>query len=158
MEQPENSRATSEAGYCFHGGYERAVDPKGRFNLPFRLRRNGEKAGTERYIVIKGQDGQLNLMPEDVYEAAFDRLRAGEPGREKRNVLRKVSGGSRPLEPDAQGRVAIAAELLALVGITKRITVIGMGDYMELWDPDRLAIIDDALGAPDAKLMDSFFG
>ena len=137
--------ARNQPSYCFHGAYERAVDAKGRFNLPFRFRRSGEEAGAERYVVMKGPDGQLAVLPEEVFEAAFTRLREGEPSRDKRAVLRKISAGSFVLEPDSQGRVAVPAELLASVGISKRVFVVGMADRMELFDPG--AVHDHRLGA-----------
>jgi len=153
-----DERTPNQPSYCFHGGYERAVDAKGRFNLPFRLRRSGEEAGTERYVAMKGPDGQLALLPEEVFEAAFSRLREGVPSREKRAVLRKISAGSCVLEPDSQGRVAVPAEMLATVGITKRVFVVGMADRMELFAPDRYANIESALGDTDPTYLDTFLG
>lgn len=151
-----DERAQSQPSYCFHGGYERAVDAKGRFNLPFRLRRSGAEAGAERYVVMKGPDGQLALLPEEVFEAAFNRLREGEPSRDKRTVLRKISAGSYVLEPDNQGRVAVPADMLAMVGITKRVYVVGMADRMELFAPERYAIIESALGDADPSYLHTF--
>ncbi len=153
-----DERPTNQPSYCFHGGYERAVDAKGRFNLPFRLRRSGEEAGTERYVVMKGPDGQLVLLPEDVFEASFSRLREGEPSREKRAVMRKISAGSCVLEPDSQGRVAVPTEMLASVGITRRVYVVGLIDRMELFDPDRYAIVESVLGDADPAYLDTFLG
>jgi MraZ protein len=151
-----DERTPNQPTYCFHGGYERAVDAKGRFNLPFRFRRSGEEAGAERYVAMKGPDGQINLLPEEVFEAAFERLRAGDPSRERRAALRRLSAGSCILEPDSQGRVAIPAEMLAKVGITKRVYVVGMGTRMEIFDPERYAVIDDALGDTDPSYLDTF--
>jgi len=96
------------------------------------------------------------LLPEAVFEAAFNRLREGEPSREKRAVLRRISAGSSVLEPDSQGRVAVPAELLAAVGITKRVYVVGMADRMELFDPDRYAVIASVLGDADPTYLDTF--
>jgi MraZ protein len=151
-----DERAQSQPSYCFHGGYERAVDAKGRFNLPFRIRRSGEEAGAERYVVMPGPDGQLNLLPEEVFEAAFNRLREGEPSREKRAVMRRISSSSCVLEPDNQGRVAVPAPMLASVGIGKRVYVVGLVDRIELFDPERYAIIESALGNNDPAYLDKF--
>lgn len=153
-----DERSPNQPSYCFHGGYERAVDAKGRFNLPFRLRRSGEEAGTERYVVMKGPDGQLVLLPEDVFETAFSRLREGEPSREKRAVMRKISAGSCVLEPDSQGRIAVPTEMLATVGITRRVYVVGLIDRMELFDPERYAVIESVLGDTDPAYLDKFLG
>lgn len=151
-----DERSQNQPTYCFHGGYERAVDAKGRFNLPFRFRRSGEDAGAERYVAMKGPDGQILLLPEEVFEAGFNRLREGASSRDQRAALRRVSAGSNVLEPDAQGRVAVPADLLAAVGITKRVLVVGVGNRMEIFDPERYAIIDGALGDTDPAYIDTF--
>jgi len=144
--------------YCFHGGYERAVDAKGRFNLPFRFRRSGAAHGDERYVVSEGPDGTLNLLPYDEFVAAFNRMRQRKPGPDLRSELRRLSNNSRVVEPDAQGRVAVDPQLLERIGVGKRVRVVGMGNYMELWDPDRFAAAQAELDAPDPGFLDEFYG
>ena len=67
-------RVSEDLGYCFHGSYARSVDKKGRFNLPFRFRRDGA-VGDEKYVVSNGPDGTLTLLPYQEWLHAFTRLR-----------------------------------------------------------------------------------
>ncbi len=143
----------------YFGSYERAVDPKGRFNLPFKLRRGAKAAKDDGFVITKGPDGSLNLMPRDAFVAAFDKVaQTGEAGRDKRMVLRGLSKVSQLIVPDSQGRVAVPNELLQTVGVTGRVLCIGMGHYIELWDPERYAIVEATLGAPASAHLDTFFG
>jgi len=153
-----DSTQNTEQGvaFTFHGNYTRAVDTKGRFSLPFRFRHLG--AEDEKYVVSKGPDGNLAVHPHGAWTAAYNRMQRGEPGPELRRNLRRMSMNSCPVQPDSQGRIAVPAELLAAVGIGRKVTVIGVGAYMELWDPDSLEAGDAAAGEPDAAFSDHFYG
>lgn len=150
--------AAGDGGFAFtfHGSYTRAVDAKGRFALPFRLRRAGAEQVEEKYMVSRGADGTLSLQPYDVWVENFNRLRSEPPSQKLRDYLRRMSANSAEVTVDAQGRVAIAPEKLAEYGIDRKITVLGVGSYMELWSPDALAARagDEA---DDAAFDDAFF-
>ncbi len=147
----------SETTVVFHGSHVRAVDAKGRFNLPFQFRRTGAAQGTERYMVTGGPDGTLNLLPFSEWMAAFNRMRQREPNRSLRDELRRMSVNSRVVEPDAQGRIAVSPEILSRAGIGKKVLVMGMGNYLELWDPDRFAAYETGLGDADTDFLNEFF-
>jgi len=140
---PVDSKPTAAGSggfaFTFHGSYTRSVDAKGRFALPFRLRRAGADQVEEKYMVSRGADGTLSLQPYDIWVANFNRLREEEPGPKLRDYLRRMSANSVEVTVDAQGRVAIAPEKLAEHGIERRVTVLGVGSYMELWSPEALA-------------------
>jgi MraZ protein len=133
------------------------VDTKGRFNLPSPFRRAGPSHATERYVVTDGPDGTLNILPYIEFLRAFERVRQRRPGRELRDELRRLSHNSRVVEPDAQGRVAVPSEFLERIGVSRRILVVGMGRYLELWDPDRFAAHEASLGAADQEFLDELF-
>ena len=146
------------APYTFHGAYTRAVDVKGRFNLPFRFRQGGPEAGVEKYVVSRGPDGGLTIHPEAVWTESFERMRTAAAGsKELRRNLRIVSRSSRVVEPDSQGRVAVSPELLVTAGISRKVAVVGVGAYMELWDPDALAADDSGDDALDEGFVNEFF-
>ncbi|MFT5233299.1 MAG: MraZ protein [Candidatus Krumholzibacteriia bacterium] len=137
-----------ESAFAFNGSYVRSVDVKGRFNLPFKFLRGGSGPEEEKFVVARGADDSLSLMPHSVWMANFNRLRQeGAPGPKLRNYLRKMSSQSQTVEPDGQGRVAVSSEMLKAIGIDKKIEIVGMGEHMELWDPDALvkanAVTDD---------------
>jgi MraZ protein len=156
MSDNPHSPSLPESAFAFHGSHSRAVDAKGRFNLPFKFLRGGSGPEEEKFVISKGADGSLSLLPHSVWLANFNRLRQGEPGPQLRAYLRRMSTGSTVVEPDSQGRVAVNREILAEFGIDKKVTVVGMGNYMELWDPGTLDAIN-AQGEGDGAFNDEFF-
>jgi len=142
----------------FTCSYERAVDGKGRFNLPFRFQRAGTEAGVEKYVASEGPDGLLIVFPFGEWQRMFERLRAGPGSPERRARLRRLSSGSRILEPDAQGRVMVPTDFLGRAGITNRVLAVGMGHYMELWDPERFQRVQEAAPAPDPDFENEYYG
>ncbi len=143
---------------CFHGSYLRSVDKKGRFNLPFRFRRSGATHAEEKYVVSDGPDGTLNLLPYGEFVQAFNRMRGRRPGAELRRELRRLSHSSRVLSPDAQGRVAVSPDFLARIHVDKKVLVVGMGNYMELWKPERFTATQETDETADTGFMDEFYG
>lgn len=148
--------ATESSSFTFHGSYDRSVDKKGRFNLPFRFRQGGPEMD-EKYVVTGGADGSLALQPYSEWIANFNRMRQGKPGPELRRNLRRMSRGSTIVEPDSQGRIAVNPEILGRVGITGKVTVVGMVSYMELWDPTTLEKVEASGEDPDAGFLDEFY-
>jgi len=160
MDRPaaSSTATTADAPYTFHGDYTRAVDAKGRFNLPFRFRQGGSAPGEEEeYVVSKGTDGTLAVHPHAAWIATFERMRKGDPGSRLRANLRLMSIGSKKVSPDAQGRIQVSPELLASVGIKDKVTVVGMGSYMELWSPEALDAATAHDEGPDEGFMDAFY-
>jgi MraZ protein len=147
--------------YCFHGSFTRAVDGKGRFNLPFRLRRAAAAgAGAEapeRYGLTDGPDGSLNLRPYEEFLAALNRARREAATDDERAKVRALSASSRVLEADAQGRVAIPPDVLDKIGVTKQVVVVGMVDYMELWSPEKFATTSEPAVKPDKEFLAKFY-
>lgn len=119
----------------YSGSYERAVDPKGRFNLPFRHRRTGEGARDD-YVVTLGVDGNLNVYPADVWEEVFAEAKLDAVTVEEQAQIRYISENTYDLNPDKQGRVMVPPHLLDAVGIGKKVLVVGYGNHLELWDRD----------------------
>ena len=156
MESKSTVSANEGFAFTFHGSYTRAVDAKGRFALPFRLRQAGTEQSDEKYMVSRGADGTLSLQPYEVWVANFNRLRDEKPSQKLRAYLRRMSTNSTQVSVDAQGRVAIAPERLAEFGIDKKITVLGVGSYMELWSPEALAACDRPDDG-DAEFDNEFF-
>lgn len=156
----EKTAGTSEQStFTFHGEYERSVDKKGRFALPFRFRQGGQGAADEKYVVTGGADGSLALSPYSVFIAKINHMReTGEAGPELRRNLRRISRSSTVVEPDSQGRVAVSPAILAKAGITGKVTVVGMITHMELWNPDTLQAMETGAEEPDADFLDEFLG
>jgi MraZ protein len=155
-----NERGTAnwpgEPTCCFTSSYTRSVDAKGRFHLPFRFRNSGGE--DESYVAARGPDGAFCLMTSLEWSRAFQRIRERGLTQKSRSDLRHQSQHSHLTRPDSQGRVTIPPEILEQYGIRDKVVVLGMGHYMELWDPERLAAQEKARPEPAPDFMDGFYG
>jgi MraZ protein len=144
--------------YYYQGSYTRSVDEGGRFNLPFRFRRSGGSAGDEKFVLTEGPDRILCLMPHTEWLRAFKRIRRQGLDEKRRQELRRQSHNSEIMTPDSQGRIKVSPETLDRYGIGDKILVMGMGHYLELWNPEKHAKHQASLEKPDQGFMNEFFG
>jgi len=144
--------------YYYQGSYTRSVDDNGRFNLPFRFRRSGGSAGDEKFVLTEGPDRILCLMPHTEWLRAFKRMRRQGLDARRRQELRRQSHNSEVLTPDNQGRIKVPPAVLESFGIGEKVLVMGMGHYLELWNPNKHADHQSSLAEPDQDFMNAFFG
>ncbi len=157
MNHYETASSWTSAPCNFTGEYTRAVDAKGRFNLPFRFRKALPGNEEEKYVLTSSPEGALALMPYATWLENFNRVRQGPPSKARREFLRMMSRASHEVTPDSQGRIAVPARFLAAAGVAKKVTVIGVGDYMELWNPESLPEISTSPQEMNEQLSNEFF-
>ena len=130
-------------GYQFAGHYRHAIDAKGRVSIPAKLRQHAKDRAEiggrqEAYFIVKGPDGSLVLLPEDSWERLNQALFARGPNDPRMRFLRRQTQSmSFPATPDKQGRIAIPAPLADEAGLRKEALFLGLGPYIEIWEPDR---------------------
>ena len=115
----------------FLGRYEHSVDAKGRVAVParFRDRLSGE------LVLTRGNDRCLYLFTQDSWEPLAAKLNALPTGdADARNLRRAVFSAAEPVELDKQGRIVLAEHLRQYASIDGSVTIIGLGDYIEIWD------------------------
>ena len=120
------------------GTYECSLDSRFRMAIPARVREpfaNGATVGwwIDECLIIAPADEWSNLL-----ERTFGTMSVLDD--EARELSRFLIAGVYNHDLDGQGRVPLAPELREHAGIEgKRVKVIGVGDYLEVWDPSRLA-------------------
>jgi MraZ protein len=115
----------------FLGRFEHSVDAKGRVAVParFRDRLSGE------LVLTRGNDRCLYLFTQDSWEPLAAKLNALPTGdADARNLRRAVFSAAEPVELDKQGRIVVAEHLRQYASISGNVTIIGLGDYIEIWD------------------------
>ncbi len=142
-----------------YGSYERALDSKGRFNVPFRFRKKDLAPEEEppRFMVTEDPQGVVSLMTCSQYEESLERTKQLGRGRELWNFLRWLATHSQEVQMDGQGRVAVPQRYLDRIGARKRLLVLGVGDRMELWEPGRYDAVQTASGSPTEEFFEEFF-
>jgi MraZ protein len=118
----------------FLGDFECSLDAKGRLMIPARFRHLVPEASAGMYVISMGKERCLNLYPiEEWNEVVVSKLHELSPGREKRNYIRFYSKKSRTVLLDKSGRIAIPSAMLEVLGNPKKVMVVGVLNYMEIW-------------------------
>ena len=115
----------------FFGSFAHTLDEKGRLMIPRKMR---EELGYKVYI-MQGFDGSLSVYAEGKFlllSEEFARLPFNQ--RKNRDYLRAQFATTYEMEVDKLGRVQIPTALLKKFNISRNVTVLGMGDHIEIWD------------------------
>lgn len=140
----------------FTGEYEHRLDDRGRLAIPSAYRGLFEHGG----YLLPGPDGQLELYTPEAYQAekqvrtVNDKLRPAA-----RRLARSFFGRVRRVETDRQGRILIPPQMREERSITGDTTIVGMGEYLEIWNSDawhsEQSEIDESYGELLQALADS---
>ncbi|MCG8374100.1 MAG: division/cell wall cluster transcriptional repressor MraZ [Balneolales bacterium] len=112
------------------------------------MRKLVSPAAQDRFVIVRGIESCLYLYPENEWlnvEKALSQAnnftRAGRIA--KRNFLRYAED----VVLDKQNRIAIPADHCAFAEISSKAVFIGMGQYIEVWSPEKLQEADENLDA-----------
>lgn len=126
----------------FLGRFEHSVDNKGRVAVPARFR--GQLEG--ELIITRGNDRCLYLFTQEAWEPLASKLNALPTGdADARNLRRAVFSAAEPVEIDKQGRIMIPDHLRQYSGITGNVAIIGLGNYIEIWDQQSWIDLDNRI-------------
>lgn len=128
---------------AFYGTNTYAIDHKGRLSIPASLRRPGGRSKPiSAFQLVAGFEGCLSLYAPEDWARVEERLRKlPMGGRKARAFTRAFLMDATPVSVDAQGRVTIPPALLSRAGLGKEATLHGVGDHIEIWNPERLAVV-----------------
>ena len=116
----------------FQGASSISLDAKGRLNVPTRHRDDLNAQSGGQLTITKHPDGCLMVFPRAEWEKFRERIAALPMSAQwwKRIFM----GNAMDVDMDATGRVLISPELREAAGITRETLLLGMGNYLELWD------------------------
>lgn len=110
------------------------LDDKGRLTLPAKFR----EYFAEGVVVTRVQEGCLAVYDVQTFENLDARFEARSTSdAEIRAYQRWLNSGSHDDVPDRQGRITLPAPLRAFAQLDRDVVVIGSGDRVEVWDPER---------------------
>ncbi|MBO5599050.1 MAG: division/cell wall cluster transcriptional repressor MraZ [Oribacterium sp.] len=117
----------------FTGEYHHNLDAKGRLIIPAKFR---DQLGTE-FTVTRSLDGCLAMYAAKEWEILENKLSALPMTNEKaRGLKRFLLGSANTCELDKQGRILIPPVLRDKANLDKDITLLGVGDHIEIWNAD----------------------
>lgn len=122
------------SGAMFLGRFEHTLDTKGRLAVPAKFR--GELAAG--LVVTRGIDRCLSVYPLAAWRTLAGRVSAlsiSDP--DARQFKRMVFAEAADEELDAQGRMLVPPELRRYAEIDREAIVVGVNEYVEIWNPAR---------------------
>lgn len=118
----------------FKGQYKHNLDDKGRLVLPTKFR-DSLKEGA---VITIGYDGCLTIYTSDGWKRCIDELLSKPMSSlAVRKAMRVLTGNASDIELDKSGRIKIPDYLLSDAGISKEVTIIGLGSVVEVWATER---------------------
>lgn len=123
---------------AFTGSFHYSVDSKNRISIPAKLRREISIESDKRFIILSDTDDRcIKLYPYSVFKKIIDEISKANPfdplnAYARRRLLSSVYEE----EMDGQYRIKLPAKLLEKTNINGGCLIVGVGDYIEIWNPD----------------------
>jgi len=120
------------------GTFYSSVDAKSRVAVPARHREVLQAFGEGNLVgTVHHREPCLVLRPSLVWNTLAERLREipnTDPSVQQ--LLRKILGNAQDLNPDTNGRILLSPALREYAGLkgSQKVAVVGMGEYLEIWD------------------------
>ncbi len=138
----------------FLGRYTHTIDAKGRLIIPSKYR---EELG-DNFIISRGYDGCLYASDRNTFDELYEKIKALPQSQKEIRRLRRFFFDAVEAEYDKQGRVLIPSNLREFAGLEKDVVLVGFGDKVEIWNPDRLSEIEDGDISGDEDKMEELAG
>jgi MraZ protein len=120
----------------FRGKYDYTVDDKGRVNIPAKFRKALNPSAAETFVVCRAPENCLRAFPQDRWEEYERKISARPETPETVRFQRLLYDTVTDSTLDTQGRVTLSISQMKIASITKNVTLIGMNEYIEIWDTD----------------------
>lgn len=121
----------------FIGHHNYSLDAKGRVSIPADFREVLSERYDEKLVLMKHYDRCLVAYPVDEFnklDAKLGEMPASNPMVIK--FKRKFYSSAKVCELDGQGRILVPPALKEYAGLAREVALFGMGDRIELWDPE----------------------
>jgi MraZ protein len=130
---------------AFRGQHEHSLDSKDRLTIPAKLR----SALADGVVLFAGFDPCVEVWPTAAFETFTERSLGGlnPMGGKFRMMSRRFNAGSEDESLDSAGRVRMAKTMLSHGDLSGQCVVVGAGDHLEVWSPERWASTSDDIDA-----------
>lgn len=122
----------------FKGTYPHTLEPKNRIILPAKMRAQFTPEDKNTVVMTRGFEPCIYIYPAGEWQKLEEKMRAlSVMDTETRKFIRMILGFALDCELDKQGRLVIPQPLLQYAAIDKEVIIIGMLNWIELWNPQR---------------------
>jgi MraZ protein len=116
----------------FLGQYQHSFDEKGRLTIPAAFR----DALKEGAFISQGFDRNLMVMSAEYFQMVYKRVNAMSITDPAARMLRRMLlSNAYQVELDRNGRILLHPNLRQFLGLIGEATLVGQGDYFEIWKP-----------------------
>jgi len=116
------------------------LDSKNRFSVPGALLKDGKQ-----FHLTLGLDGCLFMYPEKEWNKIRGKLSLlNYSSKDNRKFLRIFFANARPVKADSHKRILLPTALKKKCGIKKKLLLIGIGQFYEIWPPEKFAKYENA--------------
>lgn len=122
-----------ELWMAFLGEYKHTLDPKNRIFIPAKFRMELGKS----FVLCKAPDDCLFIYSNENWDKVCEEIYNLPPGPKSRQIQRDLFRNAINVEPDKQGRITINQKLAEYAALKDKVTVVGAGKRIELWDEDK---------------------
>jgi transcriptional regulator MraZ len=131
----------------FTGEYRHTVDDKGRLAIPVRFRAELAQGAQ----VSNWMDGCVAVHPSAEWQTLAQRIDALPFTDQRSRTLRRMLYGSAyEIVLDRQGRFVLPPSLRQDARIETEVVLVGAGNRIELWSPERWSALSEQMSQPEA--------
>ena len=134
----------------FSGNFKYTFDSKGRVNIPAQFRNQllekpddgFDSQDSLFFHITYGNESCLYVYPRSVFRNLVERWEPlsdplmGNEDDDKVQLYRRLMAFAQPCRGDQQGRIIIPKEYIDYAGIDTEVLIVGMGNRIELWNPE----------------------
>ena len=136
--------------YTFTGQFTFSIDSKNRINIPDPLRKQFSTNDKKTFVVTIGVDQCAWIYPIGEWNVIQNELKKlSSLSKTNRIFLRNHLRHASILKFDSQGRFVLPQSLIDYSAIKKDVTIIGVLNKIEIWNPNLLRKIDQSAEIDD---------
>lgn len=130
--------------YTFTGEFSFSIDSKNRINIPSSLRKQFLKNDKKTFVITRGIDECAWIYPLNEWKKIQKELNnLSSMSKKNRIFLRNHLRHANILKYDSQGRFVLPNSLIDYTKISKDVTIIGVLNKIEIWNPNILRKSDE---------------
>ena len=138
----------------FTGEYSYTVDPKSRVNIPAKFRQALSPENDNSFAITKGMDQCIWVYPLVEWNIVLTKLREQSSSQVNRAFTREYSRYASTVSYDKQGRILLSSELMDYAKIDRQVTIIGLINKIEVWNPSLLKNFDQQVLSQNKEAFD----
>ena len=131
--------------YTFTGQFTFSIDSKNRINIPAPLRKQFSAKDKNTFVVTRGIDQCAWIYPISEWNFIQNELKKlSSLSKTNRTFLRNHLRHANISKFDSQGRFVLPQSLIDYSSIKKDVTIIGILNKIEIWNPNLLRKVDQS--------------